>query len=1415
MPPHAQNCFGLLDEEGHSAAKWWQKQIGGRLLPRTLCNFVDSCVVDDVPRSLADLVTGYHALHNDAIITELHLAIEESREDVVLEQLQTDQFQSIVRQIAALLSAAGAALAVKNRRYRELPDWLCRAASPNGRPAAMPSALADVVCGGPSTEAAEVWLDRTLVTMGVAPDRCPQVRLAIRHFLNPQAQSPPNRNSPDKPLEALGKAERIPILTLNLGDGRPGEVGRMELRLYGEGTGQVVADPLMLGWFDDKWTGAIAESWGRWQDNFPGQDLVWSYQPPADKENDNQCKLVMHGPSLQAACDTGLLLLSQKRRYDPDVAISAIVSTSDGRRLLMPVAGLFAPDGKLGPKLLPQDMVGEQLRLIIVSANQWEHDGIKDAVKDAILAEAKRLGIEIVCCATVEEAAERASKLHEGIARYLENLKNNVDKRQPSYFGNDRQLSDLYVQPDVLKRKMRTPDSERAASPAARTLIEEQRQYEEALGNEEAEWERVSWDRERLRLRGVSAIVGPPGSGKTVLTQMTTRCIAEESLRRLQQGISIAEIDIPFRLVLNDIANAGSIAAALRQQLRKLGCDQTAVGYLSSPAVLASPRSWLLLDALDEVTEPQQLETALKVIRESNWQGRIVLTGRPYRYDEERGNLGLSISPSHEYQLAPLLPRQRDKFIECWFQENAEGQKRVEDLLGRNPQLGSVGSNPHLLTMACFAVELDPEGSAEWQTRVDLYRAVLPELIRRVRKEGIPELSPRVQDNLIDIVLPHLAWLLFEKSPSNNYSNLAFDAVEDQLISHYGEKYPRFPWDDAWDRLLGAGLLAKQGDGGWMFAHRTFLEYLAGKHLSRRKDCLKKATGYYRWRWDAEHEVERWDTSAGEMLCFLAGCLDAPRPLIEAVYQQHIDQPDLGNSMLILAGRMMGDVRDDVLGPWKTADEITASLREASMSCHRASQQSILTGMRHRRGVAVFLVDLRHENALIRYLGVSRLGQVGTSEALSALIKQLGDTEIFVCQTVVKELGRLGARKAVPALIEQLSHEFTVIRSDAASVLGGLGDRAAVPALIERLEDKDKQVRQNAAEALGQLGDRDAVSALNKRLEDEDYSVRRKAVEALGLLVAREAVPDLIKQLDDLNSLMRERAVLLLGYLGARQAVPALIKLLANRDDPLRSCAAEALGLLGATEVVPVLIEHLEDEDDGVRWHAAEALGELGDRTAVPALIGRLEDNDGDARSCAARALGRLGDRNAVPALIKRLEDEHHWVRWIAAGALGQLGDRDAVPALIKRLEDEDDGVRREAAEALGELGDRTAVPALIGLLEDKDEFVRLYAARALGRLGDRNAVPALIAHFRPEGLVSSSAIEKSLQAIGLHSLKYLMLYGNPDNRDVIKFAAHLAHGLGVRFSRNPLSRNPPPLLVRISNFLSAIAPGFRGFRRI
>ena len=161
---------------------------------------------------------------------------------------------------------------------------------------------------------------------------------------------------------------------------------------------------------------------------------------------------------------------------------------------------------------------------------------------------------------------------------------------------------------------------------------------------------------------------------------------------------------------------------------------------------------------------------------------------------------------------------------------------------------------------------------------------------------------------------------------------------------------------------------------------------------------------------------------------------------------------------------------------------------------------------------ALLQVALQDE---IHFEAIGALGDIGSADAVTALIKILQDKKGGSSILAAETLGRIGTPEAIKAAVSVMIQTYedpeasASDASDAEQILIRIGTpEALIPFYYKKLQDEDPDVRGYAAEALGQMGAgaKDAVPALTQALQDEDPEVIYSAIEALESIGTPEAL---------------------------------------------------------------------------------------------------------------------------------------------------------------------------------------------------------------------------------------------------------------------------------------------------------------------
>jgi HEAT repeat protein len=910
---------------------------------------------------------------------------------------------------------------------------------------------------------------------------------------------------------------------------------------------------------------------------------------------------------------------------------------------------------------------------------------------------------------TLEQALQHAIELPEAVRAYLERLIAQLDDIPLPLYHNGQKLTNqqLFTPLRVLVTKPRRQE-EGSRRPSEREGAEAQKEkpgdaYAELqaplyeLTREYAQKEEIRWEEfvRRVQHEKRAALIGAPGSGKTFGTRHLVLTLAQQAVQQLQNGAALDAIQIPLWLPASLLAEKGNLASAIAEYLPNAPTE-----WLQH--TLKQGRFLLVIDALDELPETQQNRFRDCAQQLDNTTGIVLVTCRTMHWEERSQWLGWKKLPDAA-ELAPLNLREQRAIAGRFFSENPRGAQAMQQRLRESYVLRHACRTPLLLTFACLL-------QSENQLHSDLTLAELyAHIVRRLLQGGwrniaTPPIATRVREAETLYLLDRIAWNLFRQSPERNLFTLeAWQSAATEATVELLETLER----------LGVVVAAGydwRGYPQWSFAHRSILEFLAARHLSRQENWREEISQHF-W-----FQPEWW-----EVLTFLAGLVENADPLVERLEQE---QDDLFGSMLLLQARVVGfgRVSDAV------AQRVAKRAVERYLSREIPEKFTLPPLQALGRHVVPLLVQALQDEAWeVRKAACWALGKIGDPQAIPPLLQALQDEAWGVRKAACWALGAIGDPQAIPPLLQALQDEAWWVRAAACEALGKIGDPQAIPHLAQALQDEDWWVRKAACEALGAIGDPQAIPPLLQALQDEALGVRKAACEALGAIGDPQAIPPLLQALQDEALEVRGAACEALGKIGDPQAIPPLLQALQDEDSDVRKAACWALGAIGDPQAIPPLLQALQDEDRWVRAAACWALGKIGDPQAIPPLLQALQDEDRWVRAAACEALGAIGDPQAIPPLLQALQDEYYGVRCAACWALGKIGDPQAIPPLLQALQDEAWGVRKAACEALGKIGDPQAIPPLLQALQDEAWGVRKAACEALGKIGDPQAIPPLL----------------------------------------------------------------------------------------
>ncbi len=992
--------------------------------------------------------------------------------------------------------------------------------------------------------------------------------------------------------------------------------------------------------------------------------------------------------------------------------------------------GRLGPIGGLWPKLLAaaQDAATLGLLRVVVVAEEQS-----DVAPELLAPDASPL--RVVKAATLWEAVHNLYEGHgprEAVRRYEQEQSATL-----SLLGASAPLVTYYQVLPLLqevkrerlpqigqeRREELEPRDERDGFPEVDLVRWEEEVRQERVTYECVPVEQVFSDFYSVNKNGRDpvprfVVLGPPGSGKSTLTQYLSWQAAQ---RRLQVS---GRVLLPARIRLREWEAWAAKEDVLEQSLPQYLTERYK-GLSPAPR----PTQWrhwlqhgevlLLLDGLDEIEGSPFFLTALKTALSTFTACPTVLTCRTVSFDQHR-----AICPGFPlFTLAGFDAAQRDAYIRTFPAEHRGDYdpERLITHLDRTFHILPLTANPLLLNIMCYVVD-DASGLLP-ATRGMLYKKALEKLLahhpQRV-KPRYPGEEPALDDQLA--VLERIALYLFVKSDQRlTFAGEELGHALKRALSEVGYGDAPAPWANALrvDLTENSGILRGSPSQGFFFLHLTIQEFLAAAAIAR----LVNEHG-----WDAPVEIintkvsvrrlvdsKVWEPRWQEVMVLLAGQLHDPLPLL----------------------RLLADERSDDLFRWRLA------LAALCLPEVQLTESDHHTAIFDRIVTDTFSLWFQHEqnssSAAVLHLAraLPALGQVhGRIKGVPLfhwLCQRLHNPSAEVRLGVVEAFGQIGQSVAqhaegLWALVQATRHDTDeLVRTRAVEALGRIRGEAAqrpevLSALLQAaLHDEDWFVRSGAVRAMGQMGivgveRAEILSTLNAALLDENVHVRSHAAEALrqvdGTTAPHAVTIPQLQAPQEKNVGIPPTEIATVPHMGEAAAQPAeihaIVQALSAEDSEMRRDAARTLGQMegGVTQSPEVLLalgQALYDKDGGVRSETAKALGQMKEALLQhPQVLSTLvevslHDKDGGVRTEIAATFGRIGaaiasHASVLLALVRLvLHDKDGGVRARAAGALGEIGEAAArqpevTSALLQAVHDTDSNVRFRAAEALGRI---------------------------------------------------------------------------------------------------------------------------------
>lgn len=389
---------------------------------------------------------------------------------------------------------------------------------------------------------------------------------------------------------------------------------------------------------------------------------------------------------------------------------------------------------------------------------------------------------------------------------------------------------------------------------------------------------------ESINLHQHLVLLGAPGSGKSSLLKFVTLCMAGEFLHHPEANLALLGVVLPVAgpdaakpvqawqhgpllpiyITLRDLVAEGVFTEHTQ------GSAEHLVDYLNRELARADLAEYgpylqrelwesggiLLLDGLDEVPDQDdlrlQLRQAIEEFCASFPKCRVVISSRPYAYQEERWRLPRFA----ETLLAPFDLWQIERFIDYYFlhllsaqtplavQEAQTQANGLKTAVKNNPYLRELATTPLLLTLMVSLFVW--RGGVLLEKSEELYAQGVDLLLNEWER---PKREPTEEGTAPPQALSVHEWLQAPQQKIRQaLEELAYRAHAQQATL---DAAARIAESDVVDALLQAagrdarpgrladyiqnraGLLIDQGNGWHSFPHRTIQEYLAACYLTR------------------------------------------------------------------------------------------------------------------------------------------------------------------------------------------------------------------------------------------------------------------------------------------------------------------------------------------------------------------------------------------------------------------------------------------------------------------------------------------------------------------------------------------------------------------------------------------------------